>query len=141
MDSQHHFFAVLVVWIYTKVFGVQYVIDAHTGMFDDPRWTWLLPLSRSLSRQAAATIVTNEFLKKQVESWGARAIIIGDVPVEFGTGEPANLGPGFHVVVINTFSQDEPLDEVLLAAKQLPEVRFHITGNPRHSRNNWSEEA
>lgn len=131
-------FAVFVVWCYARLFRVPFVMDAHTGVFDDARWTWLLPLSRFLARQAAATVVTNAYLKAQVEDWGARAIIIGDVPVEFPDIAPAVLGEGRHVVVINTFSQDEPLDELLMAAETLPEVRFHITGSVRHARTSWS---
>ena len=132
-------FAALAVWLYCKASGARYVIDAHTGVFDDPRWTWLSSFSRFLSRGAVATIVTNAFLQQKVVSWGARPIIIGDVPVEFPLMKPVELGAGFHVVVINTFSSDEPLDEILAAAKRLPEVHFHITGNPKHARNRWTE--
>ncbi len=127
-------FAVFVVWCYARVFRVPYVMDAHTGVFDDPRWTWLLPLSRFLARQAAVTVVTNPHLKAEVESWGARAMVIGDVPVEFPEVQPAALGEGPHVAVINTFSQDEPLDDILMAAAALPDVQFHITGSLRHAR-------
>jgi glycosyltransferase involved in cell wall biosynthesis len=131
-------FAVLIVWCYARLCNIPYVMDAHTGVFDDARWTCLLPLSRFLARQAAGTIVTNTYLKAQVEDWGARAIVIGDVPVAFPDVAPAALGTGPHVVVINTFSQDEPLDELLMAAAALPEVQFHITGSVRHARRLWS---
>jgi glycosyltransferase involved in cell wall biosynthesis len=40
------------------------------------------------------------------------------------------LGTGFNIAVINTFSFDEPVAEILEAARQLPEVNFYITGNP-----------
>ena len=130
--------SVLIVWLYTRVFGGQYVVDAHTGVFDDPRWTWLSGLSQFVARQAVATVVTNDFLKEKVESWGAQAVVIGDVPVEFQTQLPADLGFGFHVVVVNTFSQDEPLDEVLLAAEKFSDVRFHVTGDPRNARISWT---
>ncbi len=119
--------------------ATRFIIDAHTGIFDDPRWTWLKPLSRFLARRAETTIVTNSFLQREVENWGAKAIIIGDVPVDFPEVEPAALGPGFHVVVINTFSQDEPLNEILAATKELSEVQFHVTGNPKHSRIQYLE--
>ncbi len=131
-------FAVLITWVYARVFRVPYVMDAHTGVFDDPRWTWLLPLSRFLARQAAVTVVTNGYLKAQVEGWGAQAMIIGDVPVEFPDTEPVALGEGAQVAVINTFSQDEPLDEILIAAAALPDVRFLITGSVRHARISWA---
>lgn len=132
-------FATLVVWLYCCIYRTRFIIDAHTGIFDDPRWTWLKFLSRFLARRAETTIVTNAFLQKKVESWGATAMIIGDVPVDFPSVKPATLGPGFHVVVINSFSQDEPLDEILAATKQLPDVQFHITGNPKHARNEYLE--
>lgn len=131
--------AVCAVWLYSRLLNIPYIVDAHTGVFDDPRWQWASALSRFFSRRAAATVVTNVYLKRQVESWGARALIIGDVPVDFPGAKPSDLGPGFHVVVINTYSQDEPLDEILAAAKALPDCRFHVTGNPRHARTNLSE--
>lgn len=131
--------AVLAVWAYARLCRVPYVVDAHTGVFDDPRWQWLSWLSRFLSRGAIATVVTNGFLKRRVEDWGARAFIIGDVPVDFAAVTPVDLGAGFHVVVINTYSQDEPLEEILAAAKALPACQFHVTGNPRHARHNLNE--
>jgi glycosyltransferase involved in cell wall biosynthesis len=130
-------FAVLAVWAYCRLFSARYVIDAHTGVFDDSRWTWLLPLSRCLARQAAANIVTSSHLEAKVAAWGATAVVIGDVPVQFQASQPADLGQGAHIAVINTFSQDEPLDQVLAAAASLPEVTFHITGNPQHARNRY----
>lgn len=131
-------FAVLAVWAYAKVSGTPFVIDAHTGVFDDPRWTWMSAVSRFLSRSALATVVTNRVLADRVRAWGAKALIIGDVPVRFPDVPPAQLGAGVHVVVINTFSQDEPLAEVIEAARLTPSATFHITGNPRHSRNLWN---
>jgi glycosyltransferase involved in cell wall biosynthesis len=125
--------APLVVYVVAAILRVRFVIDAHTGVFDDPRWTWLRFLSRFLSRRALVTIVTNPVLQRHVEGWGARACIIADVPVTFPQVS-ADLGPGFHAVVINTFSQDEPLEAVLEAAAGCPEVQFHVTGNPRHAR-------
>lgn len=134
-------FAVLAVWLYCRLTSTPYVIDAHTGVFDDNRWTWLSHLSRFLSQGAVSTIVTNSFLKNIVEDWGGHTVVIGDVPVEFPDVAPMDLGTGPHVAVINTFSQDEPLDEILLAASLMPNVQFHITGNLKHSRNQWSESS
>jgi glycosyltransferase involved in cell wall biosynthesis len=132
-------FAAVAVWIYCRLSGSSYIIDAHTGVFDDSRWTWALPLSRFLSRGATTTIVTNSHLQKLVQKWGAHSIIIGDVPVSFGRASQVDLGPGPHVTVVNTFSQDEPLDEILEAAKDLPHVRFHVTGSVQQSRSNYKQ--
>lgn len=62
-------FAVLTVWAYCTIFRARYIVDTHTGVFDDPRWTWLSPLSRFLARRAATNIVTGTFLQRKVESW------------------------------------------------------------------------
>ena len=39
------------------------------------------------------------------------------------------LNGNFNVTVVNSFKEDEPLQEVLQAARSLPEVKFFITGN------------
>jgi glycosyltransferase involved in cell wall biosynthesis len=133
-------FAGLVVWLYARCFGARYVVDAHTGVFTDPRWRWMGLVSRWLSRSAIATVVTSEALASRVREWGARAVVIGDVPVTFADTPRADLGPGFHAVVINTFSEDEPIAQVMEAARMTPECSFHVTGNPRHGRNRWRGE-
>lgn len=121
--------AALVVWAWCAATGTPFVIDAHTGTFDDPRWRWARPLHRWLSRRAATTIVTSEHLAAQVRGWGADALVVGTVPVTFTAAPPAALGPGAHVVVVSTFSRDEPLDVVFQAARDLPDVSFHVTGD------------
>ena len=107
--------AALPVYAYARIAGVPFVIDAHTGVFDNPRWTWMLYLSRYLSRHAAATIVTSDPLAHIVEAWGARSIVIGDLPVTFGAPAPVFFGSGYHIAVINTFSADEPIAAVVAA--------------------------
>ena len=126
--------AVIAVWSYCMLFRCPYVIDAHTGVFDDPRWKWALPLARYFGRRAATTVVTNEHLAQHVRAWRADATIIATAPVAFPPVDPMELGLGEHVMVINTFSQDEPLDAVMAAAGQLRNVTFHVTGNPAHAR-------
>jgi len=82
-----------------------------------------------LSRRAVTTIVTNEHLKAMVDSWGARSFIIGDIPTTFPEGKPFPVNGKLSIAVINTFSPDEPLEEVLEAAATLPEVQFYVTGS------------
>jgi len=124
-------FAALPVLLYARRYGCRVAIDAHTGIFDDRRWTWLMPLTRFVFRRADSVIVTNAHLQEVVESWGARSVIIGDVPVRFteGVGPPPCDAP--RVVVINTFSDDEPIAEVVEAARQCADTRFFVTGDLR----------
>lgn len=125
------YFSALVVWFYTRLRGGRYVLDSHTGAFLERKWTWLRSLHRFLVRRAAVSIVTNEELGRIVEEWGGRYFVIGDVPTEFDPQPVADL-PRPYVTVVNTFSYDEPIEEVLAAAGQLPEVNFAVTGDTAH---------
>ena len=80
--------AAIPVYIYARIRNIPFVVDAHTGVFDDPRWTWLLPLSRWMSRAATATIVTNEYLERIVKSWGARPVVIEVLPMTIPGATP-----------------------------------------------------
>jgi len=133
-------FAALPVWYWARRHGARFVIDAHTGIFEHARWTWLLPLSKLMLRSADAVVVTNDHLRQRVAEWGARGVVIGDVPVKFGPGRAPSPCPGPRVVVVNTFSVDEPVDAVLAAARQLEDTQFFVTGDVRAARPNWIRE-
>lgn len=126
--------AVLFVYIYCALTRSRYLIDAHSAALLYPFWTRPRWLHRFLARRAVATIVTNEHFQHIVESWGGRAFVLRDIPTSFKRAESYPLNGGFHVMVVNTFSKDEPLREVLEAAAGAGDVQFHITG--RRSRAN-----
>jgi glycosyltransferase involved in cell wall biosynthesis len=132
-------FAVAIVYIYARLWNAQYVIDSHTGALLAPWWKWTLPIHAFLSRRAITTIVTNEHLKAMVEAWRADAFILADLPTTFPEGKPFPLDSEFSVTVINTFSPDEPLEEVLAAAATLPEVQFYVTGDLIRAKNKLFE--
>jgi len=132
-------FAAVVIYIYARLWNARYVIDSHTGGLLAPWWQWSLPIHAFLSRRAITTIVTNEHLQAMVESWGADSFIIGDVPTTFPPGKPFSLDGKFSVAVINTFSPDEPLEEILEAAATLPDVQFYVTGNPLRAKRSLFE--
>jgi glycosyltransferase involved in cell wall biosynthesis len=122
--------AALVVYVYARLTGTSYVIDAHTGALLAPWWRWSLPLHAFLSRRAVTTIVTNEHLQALVAAWHAPAFIVADIPTVFPSGTPPTFEAGCRVAVINTYSPDEPLPEVMAAAATLPGVHFYVTGDP-----------
>ncbi len=125
--------AAVPVYFYARMRRVPFVIDAHTGVFDDPRWTWLIHLSRGLSRAASATVVTNDHLAGIVTSWGARALIIGTLPVIFPPFQAPISTDNINIVYINTFSRDEPVEAVVTAAKRIPHAHVYITGDLKHA--------
>ncbi len=123
-------FAALWVYLYAKLWRAEFVIDSHTGALLAPWWQWTLPLHAFLSRRAVTTVVTNQHLAGLVQAWQAPVFIIADIPTHFPLGQTVTMKKGFNVVVINTFSPDEPVAEILAAAALLPDVNFYITGDP-----------
>ncbi len=125
----------LTVALYARRTGSQYIIDSHTGAIIGSRWGWSLPLHRHLSRGALATIVTNSGLGAVLEGnrpgQAGRILVLEDPPIQLsGSATPVRPRRGARrVVVISTYSHDEPIEAVIDAAKQLPDVWFFVTGD------------
>ena len=119
--------AVLFVYLYSAVTGSRYVIDAHSGALQLPYWTRPQWLHRFLMRRAAVCIVTDEYFQEMIEDGGGLAFVLKDPVTEYHQVEYPLYGD-FNITVVNTFSDDEPLEEVLKAAAGLSNVRFYITG-------------
>ena len=123
--------AALVVWAYGALHRAPFVLDAHTAAFLHPRWRAWQWLQRTVSRRAATTIVTNEHLASLVREAGGRATLVPDVPIRFAAIEPLARTTKFLVAVVCSFNYDEPVVEMLNAARELPGVTFMMTGNPK----------
>ena len=121
----------LPVWLYCKATGSEFVIDAHTGAFMGAPWDRLPWIQPFFTRRALATIVTNARLADVVREQGGRPVVVPDVPTERAADGSASLGDGFHVVFVASWGLDEPLGEVIAAARALPDVVFHVTGKPK----------
>lgn len=120
----------LVAYLYGRLSGAPYVFEYHSAAFGRA-WDWARPIQSFLARHAAANIVTNQHWAGVVNDWGAEALVMFDPFLELPPGEPYPVEPGFNVVFVCTFASDEPVAAVLEAARQLPEVRFYITGDTR----------
>jgi glycosyltransferase involved in cell wall biosynthesis len=123
-------FAALPVYLYSLLSSAKFIIDAHTPPLLNPIWAWTLPLHRFLSRRAITTIVTNDYLQKLVASWGANGFVLEDPPIKPHICKSMHLKDSdLNVVMVSSASPDEPVKEVLKAARDLPEMRFYITGD------------
>ena len=116
-----------IVYLFTKFASARFVIDSHTGAFIG-KWSLFLQVHKYLSRKALVTIVTNDYLKQRVESWGARAIVLEDKLPDFTIQRCSKALDRPSVCFISSFAQDEPLKNVLLAAAGVPGCVFYVTG-------------
>jgi glycosyltransferase involved in cell wall biosynthesis len=116
------------VYVYCALTKNRFVVDAHSAAFQLSYWTRPRWLHGFLLRQAITTIVTNEYFQRLIKRGGGSAFVLRDIPTTFPTRDRFPLHEAFNVVVVNTFSDDEPLQEILEAAVELNDVQFHVTG-------------
>jgi glycosyltransferase involved in cell wall biosynthesis len=126
-------FTVLFGYLYCLLMHGKFLIDAHTGSLISRPWTHFRWLHGFLCRRAVRTIVTNEALAELVRSWGGRTLIMNP-PVRFPPIEAGSSGTTRKLAVVTAFSFDEPLSEILRAAREHPDVHFYITGNKAKSK-------
>ena len=133
--------AVLCAYLYCLVTGRKYVIDAHSAAFSQ---LWMRPLwlTKHLARKAVTTLVTNTHFQQMIRGWGAHSFVLHDIPTVFLRAEEGYpLDGKFNVVVINTFSPDEPLDQIIDAAAHIPEVHFYVTGRKKNANSDLISKA
>jgi glycosyltransferase involved in cell wall biosynthesis len=123
-------FAVLFVYLYCALTGAKYLVDAHSAALLRI-WTWPAWLHHFLAQRAVTTIVTNEHFQQVFQSWGGHSFVLRDIPTSFDQTGLFPLNGNFNVMVVNTFSVDEPLEEFLAAAKELPTIDFYVTGKKK----------
>ncbi len=121
-------FATIPVYIHCKIFDARYVIDAHTGAFDHLIWKKVEFLQQFFCRKAIFSIVTNRGIARIIEDWGAEYVIVPDVPIKCDKAKIPELTGKINVTLVNTFAQDEPVDQFLEATKNLSEIQFSVTG-------------
>jgi glycosyltransferase involved in cell wall biosynthesis len=73
-------------------------------------------------------IAHNEKDAKIYQSWGVKSAILSTEVYPYDTYERVLLKTKNNVVVIGKFSDDEPYDQIILAAKNMDHVQFYFTG-------------
>ncbi len=121
-------FLPLTVFLVSRFVRVEYVIDSHSGLFNKPQWNWSLPVMKYAYRHSLFSIVTNQYHRELAESWGGKVEVLGALSVKEEPVIPFERSEEPSLVVIGTFAQDEPTQEVLEACRRLTGVRFYITG-------------
>lgn len=96
----------------------------------NPKWALFHLLSKFTIKQSDLMIVTNQFLQSYIIESGGRSEILEDKIPDLFPSEEASLSGNVNIVFVSTFSYDEPIEEVIEAARLLPnDYHIHITGN------------
>jgi glycosyltransferase involved in cell wall biosynthesis len=126
-------FATWIAAAYAVMARAALVIDVHSDAFERTVWTRPGWLNATVMRRASVTIVTGSHWADRVTAIGGRAVVVPAIPTQLLVGDPPPLA-GFNVAVVLTWATDEPVEAVLEAARQCPDVTFHLTGRPKQQR-------
>ena len=112
------------------LFRYRLVVDRHSNFdFGDIDRGLFNLLSNYGIRSADLTIVTNEAVQRLVEGKGGRAFVLQDVLPRVDAEGAAKPDGRMRVVYICSFSSDEPVEEVLEAARLLDDsVHVYVSG-------------
>jgi glycosyltransferase involved in cell wall biosynthesis len=109
-------------------------MDVHGHSLTSKKWAWTIPLQRFLAKRALATVIDQKMYDQAFTGWGARTVVLerspNNIPARW-LDHPAD--EQFSVTVVSIFAADEPIDLVIEAARTLPDVQFHITGNAQRA--------
>jgi len=117
----------LICLFYSKLFGSKIITDFHTGPWDtwwERFWYW----NKFIMKNSDLVIVTNRYVKKMFVPKNVPCFVFEDRTPNLQKTRKTNLGRGIKIVVVNSFAIDEPLDQILHAARSLSDIKFYITG-------------
>jgi glycosyltransferase involved in cell wall biosynthesis len=115
----------VVLLLPAKILGFRIWSDSHSGAFNDPRWMRFAKANEWVMRRSTSVIVTNERLARVVSDKGGRPLILNYPATDYRNREPTDDPP---LVATLGFHFDEPVDELLEAARRTPRVRLVLTG-------------
>lgn len=121
----------LIAHVYTRATGARLALDSHPGGFGlqgDRASRALQPLHRWLARRATTTLVADGRLAERVDRWGGQADIVHEAPIEWGTRSRRDVRARPRILFVCIFQRDEPVAEVIEAARRCPELDVHVTG-------------
>ncbi len=127
-------FPALICFAYARLAKVPIVLDSHPPAFGEKssaQGRLLLPLHRWLARRVDLVVVGVEELRRRVEGWGGRALVVHEAPPERPLPAPSRGTSRPRVLWIGVFAADEPVKAVMEAAARLPHVDFVLTGDLR----------
>jgi hypothetical protein len=112
--------------------------SAHSGPFNDPRWTRFKRFSRWVFTRCAGMFVHNELMLEWAHSFGVPTVLLrypGFALASDVTFKPAT--PSEHILVPLSYRFDEPVRELLTAARSVPHIPLLLTGKAP----NWAVQA
>ena len=130
--------ALLVLRVLTLFRKTRIIGDLHSGAFLDPKWRWATGLTLWLLRGRHGAIVTNEPLARIARERSVRTLVLHDLVHPTSANSEASGVVGNEadrpvVLVPLAYANDEPVKEILAAARQVDNATWVLTGKAPNS--------
>lgn len=127
---------------YSALTPTRFVLDTHPPGLYNRRWAWSRPIQRFTARRASMNVIDQERFAELFRSWGVPVLVLENPPKRSLPQRGVEPDPERPTVTyVGTFGADEPIDELLAAARSLPEVRFNVLGDTALARRSWIDQA
>ena len=115
------------------IFGYVLIVDRHSN-FRFGKQNKIVDIvfnliSNYTIKKADLTIVTNNYLCNLVCQKGGRGAVLEDKLPDLTLGISTEMKGDVNVVLVSSFSRDEPLDEVINSFEGLEGYHLYVTGN------------
>ena len=129
----------LCVMAYCWFTAAQFILDTHPPTMFGKKWGWTLPVQRFTARRALVNVTDQERFAAMFRSWGADVVVLENPPnlASIPAAGDIRADPAT-VAYVGTFAGDEPIDALLAAAAQLPQVTFRILGDVGLAKREWT---
>ncbi len=103
--------------------------SAHSGPYNDPRWTRFRRFSRWVFSHCAGMFVHNEYMLGWACTFGIPALVLRYPGFALAAGTQFRReSPENHILVPLGYEPDEPIRELLEAARAAPHIKLLLTG-------------
>lgn len=129
------------------------ILDLHTASFCKP-WTYFGFMNKFLYKISKQLIITNKQLLTEIDpKYKDKILILEDAVYDISNTQiktanvsllpysnNCNNDEQFKVGIICSFAPDEPISEIITSVKQIPEIKFFITGDHNRINNQISND-
>jgi glycosyltransferase involved in cell wall biosynthesis len=132
-------FLSLVALFYCKLTNSKLIMDTHGrgfgGIWQKHIFKWI---SKYVATKAHLNLISDSWQEEFLKNCGGKYLYLPDPIPKIENAYVQNLKGKYNIAVVNSFSPDEPLSEILKAAEILWEknesISFYITGNLRKAK-------
>ncbi len=120
------FLAALPILAAARLHGGSVWCDAHSGAFNDERWRRFARANLFVLSRCAGTVLASARLQRELAAdVRVRTVVVASPPVQI---QASYAAPTPVIVGTLGWAWDEPIDDLLAAAKLVPEIGVTLTG-------------